>query len=88
MCSIRSSRAGSAQCRSSSTTTSGVRTAELSKSLRTAQAISVGVVTAACSPSSTCTVAATWASWAISALAAPHPCSASSSCLTMETTGQ
>src|SRR6266581_2767614 len=42
MCSTRSRKTGSPQCRSSNTTTSGPRAAAASKSLRTAQAISSG----------------------------------------------
>ena len=87
-CSIRSSSAGSPHCRSSNTATSGESSPELSKRMRTAHAISAGEVTAACSPSRTLTAAATLASRLISPAAPPHPCSASSSCLTIETTAQ
>ena len=88
MCSTRPNRAGSPQCRSSNTTTSGASSAQLSNSLRTAHAISAGDVTAASWPSRTLMAAATFASAAISRAAPGHPRSGSSNCLTIETTGQ
>ena len=88
MCSIRSREPARPSAHHRKRRRRGARSAELSKSLRTAHAISGGDVAAACSPSSTLMAAATFASRAISSAAAAHPCSVSSSCLIIDTTGQ